>query len=87
MTSRSPRTAGSRAGCRYDGSVIEKPPLWDMSREEFNEMLRDLPSATSDDVSITKDGRRLDTKEKVLEFLAELEAERAAERAAAGDAV
>jgi hypothetical protein len=28
---------------------------------------------TLDDVSITKDGRRLDTKEKVLEFLAEIE--------------
>jgi hypothetical protein len=28
---------------------------------------------TFDDVSITKDGRRLDTKEKVLEFLAEIE--------------
>ena len=29
-----------------------------------------------DDVSITKDGRRLDTKEKVLEFLAEIESAR-----------
>ena len=28
---------------------------------------------TSDDVSITIDGRRLDTEEKVLEFLAEVE--------------
>ncbi len=27
---------------------------------------------TPDDVSITKDGCRLDTKEKVLEFLAEM---------------
>ncbi len=35
---------------------------------------------TSDDVSITTDGRRLDSKEKVLEFLAELEAEREAGR-------
>jgi hypothetical protein len=31
---------------------------------------------TPDDVSITLDGRRLDSKEKVLEFLAEIEAER-----------
>jgi hypothetical protein len=30
---------------------------------------------TSDDVSITCDGRRLDTKEKVLEFLAEVAAD------------
>ncbi len=34
----------------------------------------------SDDVSITTDGRRLDSKEKVLEFLAELEAVREAAR-------
>ena len=33
---------------------------------------------TPDDVSITLDGRRLNSKEKVLEFLAEIEAERAA---------
>jgi hypothetical protein len=36
---------------------------------------------TGDDVSITADGRRLDTKEKVLEFLEELARERAAELA------
>lgn len=35
---------------------------------------------TADDVSITLDGRRLDTKEKVLAFLAEIEADRAAGR-------
>jgi hypothetical protein len=32
---------------------------------------------TSDDVTVTLDGRRLDTKEKVLEWLAEVEADRA----------
>lgn len=35
-------------------------------------------SRSSDDVSITSDGRRLDSKEKVLEFLEELARERAA---------
>ncbi len=35
---------------------------------------------TSDDVSVTLDGRRLDTKEKVLAFLAEIEADVAAGR-------
>lgn len=44
-------------------------------------MSRSLPPPTDDDVSITKDGRRLDSKEKVLAFLAELELEREAERA------
>jgi hypothetical protein len=33
---------------------------------------------TPDDVSITTDGRRMDSKEAVSEFLAELEAERGA---------
>jgi hypothetical protein len=37
----------------------------------------DRPS-TPDDVAITLDGGRLDSKEKVLELLAEIEAERAA---------
>jgi len=34
---------------------------------------------SADDVSITSDGRRLDTKEKVLEFLEALARERAAD--------
>jgi hypothetical protein len=34
---------------------------------------------SADDVSITSDGRRLGTKEKVLEFLEELARERAAD--------
>ncbi len=44
---------------------------------------------TADDVSITYDGRRLDSKEALLEFLAELEVEQAVAREAgssAGDA-
>ena len=55
--------------------------------DAWRDMGRSLPPPTDDDVSITKDGRRLDSKEKVLEFLAELEAEREAERAgsAAGE--
>lgn len=38
-------------------------------------MLRDAPPPTSDDVSITTDGRRLDTKEAVLEFMTEVDGE------------
>lgn len=52
-----------------------------LSRDEIQEMSRDLPPATSDDVSITSDGVRLDSKEKVLAFLAELERERQSGRA------
>jgi len=43
---------------------------------ELAEAVRDAPSPTADDVSITWDGRRLDSKEKVLAFLAELDAAR-----------
>lgn len=48
------------------------------SREEFNEMLSGAPDPTDDDVSITSDGRRLDSKEAVIAFFAELDAEAAA---------
>lgn len=47
-----------------------------LSRDEIREMSRDLPPASEDDVPVTTDGVRLDTKEKVLEFLAQLERER-----------
>lgn len=46
--------------------------------EEFSELFRDALPPTSDDVSITTDGRRLDTAAKVIEFFAELDAERSA---------
>lgn len=48
------------------------------SFDELADLVRHAPPSTPDDVSITMDGRRLDTKEKVLAFLAEIEAERAA---------
>ena len=50
----------------------------DLSREEFNEMLRGAPGPTDDDVSITSDGHRLDSKEAVIAFFADLDAEAAA---------
>jgi len=37
---------------------------------------RDCLPPTDDDVSITRDGRRLDTPEKVIAFLAKINAER-----------
>ena len=50
-----------------------------LSYSEWVEAIRQSARPpTSDDVSITLDGRRLDTKEKVLAFLAEIETERAA---------
>ncbi len=55
----------------------EKLPL---TGDEFIERLRAGGPATPYDVSITMDGRRLDTKEAVLAWLAEVEADRAAGR-------
>lgn len=56
-----------------------------LTAEELFEKLRHAPPPTEDDVTITSDGRRLDTKEKVLEWLAEVDAARAEEAAAAAD--
>ncbi|HVA43782.1 MAG TPA: hypothetical protein VNF50_09875 [Acidimicrobiales bacterium] len=47
--------------------------------EEWAAAMREAGPATADDVSITSDGRRLDSKEKVLAFLVEIEADRARE--------
>jgi len=47
--------------------------------DEMTERMRDAPSRTADDVPVTHDGRRLDTPAKVLEWLSEVNAERARE--------
>jgi len=64
------------------GNLSSGSTFWPMavparlSREEIIEMSRELPPPISDDVSITSDGVRLDSKAKVLAFLAEIERER-----------
>ena len=54
-----------------------------MSAEELFERVRHAPPPTDDDVTILWDGRRLDSREAVMEWLAEVEAKRAQEAAAA----
>lgn len=61
---------------RYDACMSDRRPMRVLTWEEWQEMSRGLPGPTDDDVSITTDGRRLDTAEKVIEFFAELAAER-----------
>jgi hypothetical protein len=51
--------------------------------EELAEALRKAPPPTEDDVTILWDGRRLDSREAVMEWLAEVDAKRAEEAAAA----
>ena len=52
------------------------------SLHDLREDLRHAVPPTSDDVTVLVDGRRLDTKEKVLAWLAEVEEDRAAGRSA-----
>jgi hypothetical protein len=53
-----------------------------ISLQGVSDSLRDAPPPTTDDVTVLFDGRRLDTKEKVLAWLAEIEADRAAAQSA-----
>ena len=46
--------------------------------ERFGDTVRDLPAPTGDDTTILRDGRRLDTAEKVRAFVAELRSEQPA---------
>ena len=48
-----------------------------MSAEELIERVRHAGPPTPDDVTILWDGRRLDSREAVMEWLAEVEAKRA----------
>lgn len=43
-----------------------------MSMDEFNDLVRSGRPPTDDDVPIAIDGRRLDTREKLLEYLVEI---------------
>jgi hypothetical protein len=57
-----------------------------MTAEEWFEGMRHAEPPTDDDVTILWDGRRLDSREAVMEWLAEVETKRAEEAAAAADA-
>jgi hypothetical protein len=52
-----------------------------LTAEELAEALRHAPPPTPDDVTILRDGRRLDSRQAIMEWLVEVEAERAAEAA------
>jgi len=64
------------ASASYDGHVAAPVKSIEELQERVDMYAR---PRSADDVSITSDGRRLDTKEKVLEFLEELARERAAD--------
>jgi hypothetical protein len=64
--------------------VVDTQPV--TTAEELIERVRHAAPPTSDDVAILWDGRRLDSRETVMEWLAEVEAKRAEEAAANPDA-
>jgi len=51
-----------------------------LTGDEFVARVRRAAPATNDDVPITRDGRRLDSREALVAWLAEVEADRAAGR-------
>lgn len=57
-----------------------------MTAEEWFEGMRHARPSTADDVTILWDGRRLDSREAVMEWLAEVEAKRAGEVGVGADA-
>ena len=56
-----------------------------LTAEELFARVRNAPPPTDDDVTILWDGRRLDSKEKVLEWLAEIDVARAEEHSDIAD--
>ncbi len=73
LTRSSDRSPGTVA---YAGAVSDRQPLQVMTSEEFSELLRQAAAPTADDVPITSDGQRLDSKEKALAFCVDLAAKR-----------
>lgn len=63
----------------YSASMAAEPVL---TAEEWFERMRKAPPPTDDDVSILWDGTRLDSREKVMAWLEQVEAKRAADQAA-----
>ena len=68
---------------RYFGRMTAQPV---MTAEEWFERMSHAAPPTADDVTILWDGRRLDSREAVLEWVAEVEVKRAEEAAAGVDA-
>jgi hypothetical protein len=74
---------GDQRRGRYSGAMAAQPV---MTAEEWFEGMRHARPSTADDVTILWDGRRLDSREAVMEWLAEVEAKRAEEVGVGADA-
>lgn len=67
--------------------MSDKPrrPIASYAPGEWNALLAGFPPPTDDEVSLTWDGRKLDTAEKVRAFIAEVEAMKAEEATLSDD--
>jgi hypothetical protein len=74
-----PNGAARRPG-RYAGFMVLPRAK---TAEEVIERMRHAAPATPDDVTILWDGRRLDSRQAVMEWLGEVDAKRAEETASA----
>ncbi len=73
------KASGRSRAAKRDASAEElEPPAFVFTGEEYNARFRDSGPSTPDDVTITPEGFRLDTKQAVLDFIALVDAERAA---------
>jgi hypothetical protein len=73
-------TSSSFAQPRYRGDMAPARPIMTGDKWAAADVGR---PPTPDDVTITLDGRRIDSKEKAIAWLAEIEADRAAGKTAA----
>ena len=73
-------TSSSCAQPRYRGDMASARPIMTGDKWAASDVGR---QPTPDDVTITLDGRRIDSKEKAIAWLAEIEADRAAGKTAA----
>ncbi len=76
----------SRDGARGtpNEEIDDEELAFEFAAGEFNARFRDSPPPTPDDVTITPEGFRLDSKQAVLDFIALVDAERAAKTTHAG---
>ncbi len=75
----------SRTAKRDVSAEELEPPAFVFTGEEYNARFRDCGPSTPDDVTITPEGFRLDSKQAVLDFIALVDAERAAAKATHDD--
>jgi integrase len=76
--------ASDREAADVIAGLLDKPSAEQIHKLDVAAMVADMRPPTDDDVPSTLDGRRLDTPEKVIAFLQEINEQRAAEEQRGG---